>query len=106
MLVAVNDDMPFLFDSLTAALSAQGVRVHALFHPIVKVARDANGARGGKADAIAESVIVMVLEGVVEGERAAALIENVQAMFAQVRLAVRDWKKMQAHLAQDRKSVG
>ena len=99
VLVAVNDDMPFLFDSLSAALNAQGVRVTSLFHPVVKVSREANGARGGKAEPIRESVIILVLEGVVEGDRAAALIENVQGVFAQVRLAVRDWKKMRAHLA-------
>ncbi|MGN6148888.1 MAG: NAD-glutamate dehydrogenase, partial [Rhizomicrobium sp.] len=98
VLIAVNDDMPFLFDSLTAVLSAQGLRAHALFHPIVQVARDASGARG-KGDAIRESVIVMVLDSIVEGERAASIIENVKSVFAQVSLAVRDWKKMQAHLA-------
>ena len=45
VLVAVNEDMPFLFDSLIAELSAQGARVHALFHPIIDVTRDAAGNR-------------------------------------------------------------
>ncbi|MGN6516453.1 MAG: hypothetical protein ACTHLR_11515, partial [Rhizomicrobium sp.] len=100
VLVAVNDDMPFLFDSLSAALSAQGIRVHALFHPIVSATRGSDGTRNGKGQSIRESVIVMVLEGMVEGDRAASLIENAQGVFAQVRLAVRDWTKMQAHLAE------
>jgi len=98
VLIAVNDDMPFLFDSLTAALSAQGLRVHALFHPIMKMARAADGSRAN-GDPILESVIVMVLDGIVEGDRALSVIESVKGVFAQVRLAVRDWKKMHAHLA-------
>ena len=49
--VAVNDDSPFLFDSMMAEMNAAGARVHALFHPIMYVARDAEGARSGDAGA-------------------------------------------------------
>ncbi|HTQ13835.1 MAG TPA: NAD-glutamate dehydrogenase [Rhizomicrobium sp.] len=94
LLVAVNDDMPFLFDSLLAEASWQGVRVHALFHPIMEVRRDASGARGERGTPARESVIALVLDPIADAPRRRALIEGADKVFAQVRLAVRDWKKM------------
>jgi glutamate dehydrogenase len=94
VLLAINDDMPFLFDSLIAEMGAQGLRVHALFHPIMAVKRDANGARGESGALARESTIVLVLDPVVDDGRRAALIEGANNVFAQVRLAVRDWRKM------------
>ena len=96
--IAVNDDSPFLFDSLIADMSANGMRVHALFHPVFDTARDASGVRNTAGTPARESVIVLVLDAMIEGERARSLIEGAQSVFAQVRLAVRDWKKMVEHL--------
>ena len=39
----VNDDMPFLVDSVTMALADQGIGVHVLGHPVVRVSRDRSG---------------------------------------------------------------
>src|SRR5690242_11154986 len=36
VLVAINDDKPFLFDSLIADVTAGGGRLRAVFHPIVQ----------------------------------------------------------------------
>ncbi len=62
MLLAVNDDMPFLFDSLLGEITAQGARVRALFHPIMTVTRDADGLRAQGRRSCRESVIVLTLE--------------------------------------------
>src|ERR1700744_2408249 len=35
VLLAINEDMPFLFDSMIGELGAQGIRVLSLLHPIV-----------------------------------------------------------------------
>ncbi|MDE3114288.1 MAG: NAD-glutamate dehydrogenase, partial [Pseudomonadota bacterium] len=99
VLLAVNDDMPFLFDSLIGEMSAQGARIRALFHPIVAVSRDAAGTRG-RGTAIRESVIVLVMAPVAGKERQKALLTGARTVFSQVRLAVRDWRKMQTHLAE------
>ena len=96
--IAVNDDSPFLFDSLIADMSAHGMRVHALFHPIVNTLRDASGKRTANGTAVRESIIVLVLDAMIEGDRARLLIEGARSVFAQVRLAVRDWPAMLAHL--------
>ena len=37
----VNDDMPFLVDSVTRALNGEGVAVHLVIHPVLRVERDA-----------------------------------------------------------------
>ena len=39
----VNDDMPFLVDSVTAALNGLGLTVHLVIHPLAKIVRDASG---------------------------------------------------------------
>jgi glutamate dehydrogenase len=96
--VGVNDDMPFLFDSLVAELSAQGVKFHALFHPIIPVRRDAEGRRSASGAPLRESVIVLALDALADEERRAALAAGAARVFAQVKLAVRDWQKMLAHL--------
>jgi len=84
LLVAINDDMPFLFDSLIADVTASGGRLRAVFHPIVQ--------QGGHS----VSVIVLVLEPVVSEAKQLALVHGARATFAQVRVAVRDWRAMQA----------
>jgi glutamate dehydrogenase len=39
----VNDDMPFLVDSITAALTGLGLEVQLVIHPVLSVQRDATG---------------------------------------------------------------
>jgi glutamate dehydrogenase len=96
--VAVNDDSPFLFDSLMAEMNAAGARVHALFHPIMFVGRDAEGRRSDTGAQVKESVIVLVLDPMIDPARRAALEDGARNVFHQVRLAVRDWRGMREHL--------
>ena len=98
LFVAVNDDMPFLLDSLIGEVSAQGARVHALFHPIMTVARDKDGARSETGSPGRESVIVMALDQIVEPELRVRLEDGARNVFRQVGLAVRDWHKMRERL--------
>ncbi len=88
VLVAINDDKPFLFDSLIADLNAAGGRLRAVFHPIAQ--------REGKA----VSVIVLALEPILSDVRQAAMIHSAKRTFAQVGEAVRDWKAMMARLGE------
>src|SRR5216110_1466482 len=41
----VNDDMPFLVDSVTAEINRQERNIHLLLHPVVRVKRDEKGRR-------------------------------------------------------------
>ena len=87
MLVAVNDDRPFLFDSALRAAPAGGGRIRAAFHPIVQV--------GGKP----VSVIVLMLDVVATPDQLTGIMHKA---FAHGALAVRDWKAMLARLKQAR----
>ncbi|MGH6889727.1 MAG: NAD-glutamate dehydrogenase [Rhizomicrobium sp.] len=92
--LAVNDDMPFLFDSLMGELGARNIRAHALFHPIVRLKRDAKGARAASGIAVRESLIVVVLDPILDERAKQALLDGARNVFAQVALAVRDWRRM------------
>ncbi|HWU24823.1 MAG TPA: NAD-glutamate dehydrogenase, partial [Rhizomicrobium sp.] len=100
LLVAINDDMPFLLDSLIGEMGAQGLRVHAVFHPIMSVTRDGNGERAAQGATGRESVIVLALGPLPEPSERARVVQAVQNVFRQVRLAVRDWQKMRGRLAE------
>ncbi|WP_353193847.1 NAD-glutamate dehydrogenase [Pandoraea pnomenusa] len=41
----VNDDMPFLVDSVTMEINRQGLALHSAFHPVYRIKRDAAGKR-------------------------------------------------------------
>jgi glutamate dehydrogenase len=98
ILIAINDDMPFLFDSLVGEANEQGARILALFHPIMAVTRDGEGVRGSSGATFRESVIVLVLDPMFAEDRRHMLVQGARATFDKVRLAVRDWRKMLTHL--------
>jgi glutamate dehydrogenase len=98
----INDDMPFLVDSVAATIAAQGLAIDRLLHPVVPVTRDAGGAilALGTEGAPRESLIY------VETPRADArqrreLAEALEVTLADVRAAVSDWPAMQAAIAED-----
>ncbi len=39
----VNDDMPFLVDSVTMEINRQRLKAHLTIHPVIKTKRDADG---------------------------------------------------------------
>ncbi|WP_287497005.1 NAD-glutamate dehydrogenase [Pandoraea sp. CB10b_02] len=41
----VNDDMPFLVDSVTMEINRQGLALHSAFHPVYRIRRDPSGKR-------------------------------------------------------------
>ncbi|BDD93432.1 NAD-glutamate dehydrogenase [Pandoraea sp. NE5] len=41
----VNDDMPFLVDSVTMEINRQGLALHSAFHPVYRIKRDGAGKR-------------------------------------------------------------
>ncbi|WP_447749908.1 NAD-glutamate dehydrogenase [Sphingopyxis fribergensis] len=100
-LAIINDDMPFLVDSTSQAVAAQGLAVHRILHPVVAVKRDAKGhlQEAGEGPA-RESVIYMELE---RGDARARrrLLDGLEAALRDVRAAVRDWRAMRAAMLAD-----
>ncbi len=98
----VNDDMPFLVDSIAAAIDVQCIAVDRIIHPVVTATRDADGtllAIGDPAGA-PESMIYLEMERADARDRR-GLLDELAAVLADVRAAVTDWRAMQARMAAD-----
>ncbi|HSS65866.1 MAG TPA: NAD-glutamate dehydrogenase, partial [Gammaproteobacteria bacterium] len=103
----VTDDMPFLVDSVRMALNRQGLTVHLLIHPVMRLRRDDSGRAigpvpSGEAEPEASTEAVMHIE--VDRQTEKELIEEtvvaIQSVLGDVRAAVSDWKAMREKLAE------
>ncbi|MEJ8825358.1 NAD-glutamate dehydrogenase [Variovorax humicola] len=100
----VNDDMPFLVDSVTMEVNRHGLTLHLIVHPIVTVARDAEGTLQGLAadaslpDARRESFIHAEVDRVADAGKLEALAADLTRVLGDVRLAVTDWKNIQGRV--------
>ncbi len=97
VLQVVNDDMPFLVDSVTMALAEQGIGVHVLGHPVVALQRD----KAGKLAAIGEGAPESFLHLEIDRQPAATMakIETAVAeVLGDVRAIVADWSTMRAKM--------
>jgi glutamate dehydrogenase len=105
VLEIVNDDMPFLVDSVLAELAERGIEVRFVVHPVLTVVRDEAGRltafKGVKpaAGALRESVIYIHLERIDEEARRAEIVEAIERVLADVRVCVQDWRAMTTRVA-------
>ena len=101
-LAIVNDDMPFLVDSICATITGLGLDIERLIHPVVGVTRGGDGELTDinlhpTSDTKNESIIYIELERTdarVRRELSRALRRNLKDVAA----AVTDWPKMQIAL--------
>ncbi len=103
----VNDDMPFLVDSVGIALQAEGVAVHLIIHPVLRIARDRDGhfadlPENGDGRGARESLMHVEISEVVDPVRHAAIAARLEAVLEDARAAVADWRKMRDALADSR----
>jgi glutamate dehydrogenase len=100
----VNDDMPFLVDSVSMEIARQGLGIHLTIHPIYAVERDAQGVlkairpRREAPELPRESWMYIEVDRLVDAEQRARLAEGIGRVLADVRAAVTDWKPMLARL--------
>ena len=82
----VNDDMPFLVDSVTMEANRHGLTLHLIMHPLLAVARDADGTLTGLAsegeDARRESFIHVEVDRVTDAARLDALAADIARVLA------------------------
>jgi len=104
----VNDNMPFLVDSVMAELQDSRQAVRLVLHPIFSVKRDKNGnlqdadlGKGAKSrNRRNESLIHIHIARIEARDLMDALKERLDAVLADVRSAVRDWQPMRDRLGQ------
>jgi glutamate dehydrogenase len=98
----INDDKPFLVDSILSELADRGLAVKAIFHPIMRVKRDASGTFRGFADGAedgkAESSICIAFSRADTGEQLPEIQAGVARVLSDVDASVADWKPMLARL--------
>src|SRR4029077_9275816 len=98
----VNDDMPFLVDSVSLAINGSGRVVHLVIHPIVTVARDAQGrlleVRDVQAEGLRESWMHVEITRSSDRGELAGLTRTLSGVCADVRVAVEDWRPMRERL--------
>ncbi|MBI1213506.1 MAG: NAD-glutamate dehydrogenase [Alphaproteobacteria bacterium] len=94
----VNDDMPFLVDSVLAELADRGLAVKAIFHPIMRVKRDAAGSFRGIAasgeEGNAESMICVAFSRAGVVDNLPDIEAAVERVLSNVNAAVADWEAM------------
>jgi len=100
----INDDMPFLVDSITGGISnTRGLRIHTINHPLLVVERDENGHRtktvgpytpekGKKEPKGRESVIYMEIDHLSSAQARGDIESFIYRILSDVRNAVDDWK--------------
>jgi glutamate dehydrogenase len=104
VLEIVNDDMPFLVDSVVGELNRRGLDIRLFVHPVFVVERDLagrlvnfKGARtvGGHR----ESFIHIHVAGVDDAAQRADLVRELESILGDVRVSVQDWKPMLSRIA-------
>src|SRR4051812_26911715 len=99
----VNDDMPFLVDSVSMEANRHGLTLHLIIHPIIAVARAADGTLTAVGVAAGEGVrresFIHVEVDRFTGQAALEeLARDIERVLQDVRLAVSDWKPMRDKL--------
>ncbi|MBO0737935.1 MAG: NAD-glutamate dehydrogenase, partial [Alphaproteobacteria bacterium] len=94
----VNDDMPFLVDSVTGAINADNRVVDLIIHPILNVARGPDGRFVDLVDAgpagLRESWMQVEITRETDPAGLARLTGTLSNVLADVRAAVEDWQPM------------
>ncbi|MCA0247042.1 MAG: NAD-glutamate dehydrogenase [Proteobacteria bacterium] len=95
----VNDDMPFLVDSIANEFNRREIAVHLLAHPVLAVRRDLDGDMIGIAleageRAKAESMMHIEIDRQADHAPLDELAAALTRVLAEVRLAVEDWRAM------------
>lgn len=102
----VNDDMPFLVDSVSQFLADREIEILHFFHPVCRIKRDKDGNfvnfsdMEGKFDGLSESIMQIHISMVASAEVANELQEKLTEIMEDVRKSTGDWQVMMRRLDQ------
>ena len=97
----VNDDMPFLVDSVAAELSRRDISIQLIVHPILRVRRR-NGAidgileTGEAGDGVAAESFMHIEVSRQPAAHLPEIAAAIERVLADVRIAVADWQDLRA----------
>jgi glutamate dehydrogenase len=100
----VNDDMPFLVNSITMEVNRQGLTLHLIIHPVMKIRRDeshrliAVATDRHEGEGRFESLMHVEVDRRTDPAQLEALHDGLMRILNNVRAAVEDWRKMQHRL--------
>ncbi len=98
----VNDDMPFLVDSVTMEVNRQGCTLSLFNHPLFTVKRDEEGHLlefgPPSGEGRQESLIHVEVEGEIDPARLKALGEGIVHVLGDVRASFEDWQAMRGRM--------
>jgi glutamate dehydrogenase len=106
----INDDMPFLVDSIAMEINRQGIAALQILHPLYRTTRDQHGQlqsfEMNNGDGKPESWIHVEVERITDPARIKALGDGLVSVLHDVRSAVEDWPKMKAKVGEILASLG
>ena len=95
----VNDNMPFLVDSVASAIQRHDLTIHMTVHPIIRVRRGKRNQLLGvmptsDKDTQVESYVRFVVDRESDAQQLSILEHEISRVLSDVRVSVRDWPKM------------
>jgi glutamate dehydrogenase len=97
----INDDMPFLVDSIAATIAAHGLTIDRLVHPVVPVARTSGGRLKALDGGGTRESMIYVETPRLDAASRRRLLSDLRTMLAEVRAAVADWPDLCAAMRAD-----
>ena len=94
ILELLNNDMPFLVDSISAEITRLGLIIYDTIHPIFKVTRDASGNLTKIGEGKAESLIHLEISRLPEGLIEQQFIDDLLLVLENIRASVEDFEKI------------
>src|SRR6185503_544468 len=94
----VNDDMPFLVDSVVMELNRQGLTLHLVIHPVLRTVRNHAGelvsasAPGESSEGRLESFMHVEVDRQTDPAKLAELVMGIAKVLGDVSAAVEDWR--------------
>ncbi|MGD9509168.1 MAG: NAD-glutamate dehydrogenase, partial [Geminicoccaceae bacterium] len=102
----VNDDMPFLVDSVSAEIGRHGLSIHLVIHPVLSARRDEAGALQAVGttqqvpDGQRESFMLLEVDRQSRPEVLEQLEADLRRIVGDVRHAVEDWPAMRSRIGE------
>jgi glutamate dehydrogenase len=105
----INDDSPFLVDSTAAALTAHGLSIRRLLHPVIRAERKASRKIGklGRARGARDLALsfIYIETDAVDSAAQTALAEELRSVLSMVHAAVSSWHEVQAAMRVDAAAI-